>query len=684
MPNETMERGSLKCIYVFVCNLLLLSLMLDAVREGAYQAGSIRYGWFSTGIFALALFILVIHLAAVIVALLVSGMHRAAGAIAPTLRSKPRLHLLERGLLLAFLYINLLYFDILVTDFQIQLVGYTSAYSNVKQIVYLVLIAACVVFISPARIQGFIRNNSSFLRMSATISLVAAVVLLGGRFGYGLYNNTKDVEAAHRGGRSLEAASVVEERPNIILLTFDELSAAHMSLYGYERKTTPYLEEMAESSVVFERAYSSTNWTAGSLPSFVLGTYPTTHKFRMNGFIRRQDERQNLIRLLESSGYSIRLYGYFFSDKPRGANGDYIEPLPGMQVKVYYQQERALSIFGQVTNKAEHLLRKLDREVILVGRAWSKNISDLHSTMWRRISNRPAYVAGLALARLGVERGTGGEYMSGAAGEAGGGELEARLERDFGLSVLRRTLGEMKGPMFLWFHSRPPHSPYDPPLPYLGHFLESRETFDWLYARLERNPSDSAVHSKLVSRYDEFIRYMDSGLARMMEVLEETGALERSVVIISSDHGLRNLNQNRRGMLTEEEIRIPLIVRLPDGARGLRDKQPAGTVDIAPTILDLLGIPAPLKMDGESLVARLQGMEKESLSPRYVFSGERRRVAIIEGQEKKVFNMDSGSVSSCELPDCGDENTPAVDVDADETQNIRKQVTMRFGPSLQW
>jgi arylsulfatase A-like enzyme len=304
--------------------------------------------------------------------------------------------------------------------------------------------------------------------------------------------------------------------------------------------------------------------------------------------------------------------------------------------------------------------------------------------MWERVVERPTALAGRAMARLGVVRGAGTLSTHYVGPSGGKNELEARLERDFGLSKLRRTLADMKEPMFIWFHSRPPHTPFNPPRPYFGTYLRSQETYELLDAALQHDPWNESVLEKLIARYDEFVRYADAGLARMLKVIEEAGVLDRSIVIVSSDHGLRHLNQNLKGFLVEEEIRVPLIVRLPDATRGRRVKAPVGTVDIAPTVVDLLGLSVPLWMEGESLRAHLQGKQADGLEPKYVFSGERRHVAVIEGTQKSIFKMGSGTVWHTEVSSDGHGQSSLQEVSGEIAQRMKRKLAARFGRHPRW
>jgi arylsulfatase A-like enzyme len=67
---------------------------------------------------------------------------------------------------------------------------------------------------------------------------------------------------------------------NLILVSIDALSAKHMGLYNYYRNTTPHIDELAKSGIVFSKAYAPASWTLESHVSMFTGTYPSTHKVR--------------------------------------------------------------------------------------------------------------------------------------------------------------------------------------------------------------------------------------------------------------------------------------------------------------------------------------------------------------------------------------------------------------------
>jgi arylsulfatase A-like enzyme len=76
------------------------------------------------------------------------------------------------------------------------------------------------------------------------------------------------------------ASGCGDTRPNVLLITLDTTRADHMSCYGYSRPTTPNLDRLAERSVVYTRAISTSSWTLPAHASLFTGRFPTSHGAR--------------------------------------------------------------------------------------------------------------------------------------------------------------------------------------------------------------------------------------------------------------------------------------------------------------------------------------------------------------------------------------------------------------------
>jgi N-acetylglucosamine-6-sulfatase len=109
----------------------------------------------------------------------------------------------------------------------------------------------------------------------------------------------------------------------------------------------------------------------------------------------------------------------------------------------------------------------------------------------------------------------------------------------------------------------------------------------------------------------EMLLAVDESLDRIVATLKEAGTLDRTVIIVTSDHGYfygeHDLNEERR-LAYEETARIPLIVRYPGVAvAGATPAELVQTIDLAPTILELAGVADPAPRQGRSLVPLLRG-----------------------------------------------------------------------------
>ena len=126
--------------------------------------------------------------------------------------------------------------------------------------------------------------------------------------------------------------------PNIVLITADSLDASKMSAYGYEKDTTPFLKQLASTSLVGENAFSNAQGTVGSITSILTGRHPLDTRIQTSmDILRGDDAARHLPGILRSYGYySVQLSYSFYADAYRlnfqggfdEANGRIIETNP--------------------------------------------------------------------------------------------------------------------------------------------------------------------------------------------------------------------------------------------------------------------------------------------------------------------------------------------------------------------
>lgn len=157
-------------------------------------------------------------------------------------------------------------------------------------------------------------------------------------------------------------------------------------------------------------------------------------------------------------------------------------------------------------------------------------------------------------------------------------------------------LAAARSPFFLWLHYFDPHDPRVRPPPEV---LER-------YGDVEGDERDL-----LRFLYDVEIEYLDLHIGRVLDRLKETGQAARTIVAVVSDHGegLGDHNWWTHGILYQEQVRVPLIVRAPSVPAGRRVDYVVRTIDLMPTLLDLIGFApeACPPMEGQSLVPLLEG-----------------------------------------------------------------------------
>jgi len=179
-------------------------------------------------------------------------------------------------------------------------------------------------------------------------------------------------------------------------------------------------------------------------------------------------------------------------------------------------------------------------------------------------------------------------------------------------------------PFFLFVHLFDPHMNYDPPPPFDSMFdADYTGSIDGRHATLQpyiegahRSPAriDARGLQRVVALYDGEIRYVDEQLARLLNAIDEAGLNGNTLIAVTSDHGEEfdehGSMEGHQWTLYDEVLRVPLILHHPQRAASTYDGL-VETLDIAPTLLDWLGLPIPTHFQGRSLVAALEGAESD-------------------------------------------------------------------------
>jgi choline-sulfatase len=153
--------------------------------------------------------------------------------------------------------------------------------------------------------------------------------------------------------------------------------------------------------------------------------------------------------------------------------------------------------------------------------------------------------------------------------------------------------------------------------------------------------------------YYGLVTYVDRKLGELVRALEETGQADRTVVVFTSDHGdmLGERRMVQKRTFYEWSVRVPLLVRLPDGSRaGETVAAPVSLLDLAPTLLDLAGVTDEERtpLDGESLLAargdRIVFSEyhvEKVRAPCFMARKGRHKLVHVHGHDERLFDLEA-------------------------------------------
>jgi arylsulfatase A-like enzyme len=231
---------------------------------------------------------------------------------------------------------------------------------------------------------------------------------------------------------------------------------------------------------------------------------------------------------------------------------------------------------------------------------------------------------------------------------------------------------------FLWVHVIDPHDPYAP----LGRYramaaegyrgkLPRRNSGNInMLRRGRRLEAEDRAHLRKL--YDLEVRYTDEQFGRLIEVVEELGLMDKTLVAFTSDHGEEFWDHENIGhghTLYDEVTRVPLVIKPPAGMEPVPQvTSQVRLIDLAPTILDLVDLQPLAEGQGESLVPLMTGEESgETAGDRLSFAE-----ALIYFGEKK--SVDDGRYRFILSPNSGREELYDLEADPEATRNLVQEL----------
>lgn len=373
------------------------------------------------------------------------------------------------------------------------------------------------------------------------------------------------------------------DKPNLLLVWTDEQRADTLAVCGNPRYRMPALNRLAQESIVFERCYVTQPVCTPSRSSVLTGLWPHTSGCIQNN-IPLKPETKTLPELIADPAYRTGYIGKWHL-------GDEVFPQHGFEhwisIEDIYSNYFSAGRDRSARSSYHHFLLELGYRPDAPDNKFSRDFA-----VRRPVEHaKPAFMAREAVRFL----------------------LEHRDE-PWLLSV---NFLEPHMPFYGPYNDL--HSEEEAPVPanYPGTPVEReperyrairRRYFDKGFEG--QNLKSRAGWQRLNRNYAGLCSQVDEAVARILWALEASGQAENTILVFTSDHGEMMGSHGLIGKTVayEESVRVPLLLRVPFRRHGhLRVREPVSHISLVPTLLELMGKPAPENLPGESLLGRLEG-----------------------------------------------------------------------------
>lgn len=382
------------------------------------------------------------------------------------------------------------------------------------------------------------------------------------------------------------ATAFAADRPNILFIFSDDHAQHAISAYGSKVNQTPHIDRIATEGARFSNSFVTNSICTPSRATLLTGQY--SHLNGVPVFNRFDSSRDTVAKHLQAAGYYTGVIGkWHLGSNPVGfdrwiilvGQGKYHDP-------TFIVPRGQLSINGHCTDITTDLglewlrTRPKDKPFFLMlhqkapHRPWEpdernkavfKNrVIPEPETLWDDYATRPA--------ALPVNQQTVARDLT---------RLDLKLEPPAGL-----TGDKLRA----WLQTKPMEVSVN------GKTLTGRDLVRWKYQRYMQD-------------YLACVQGVDDGVGRVLDYLDQTGLSKNTIVIYAADNGwyLGDLGLYDKRFMYEPGLRVPLLVRGPGIKPGTVLPEFVANIDLAPTFLDLAGLPIPEFMQGRSLAPLLHG-----------------------------------------------------------------------------
>ncbi len=385
----------------------------------------------------------------------------------------------------------------------------------------------------------------------AIVAVMLAMVQWQGQSLTAWQRNEKSESASDTGGQATTGSqataggqtaagsqAATPARPNVVLIVLDTTRADRLGCYGSDSGLTPNIDKLAEQGVRYTNAIATSSWTVPTHASLFTGYYLKTHGCGSDPHRWLDDGFVTLAETLGEAGYQTVAL----------SSNQYVE--------------------------AANLLQGFDADLRV---DFDRNRLSSRFLAWIQRIGLPASWAdhGAAACVQGIK-----EWFT--------------------------TDHNAEAPLFLFVNLMEAHWPYLPPAKWRASqladdvgFMEATRTSHMYYGVnwFAGEPHSKRAEQIIRNLYAAGIAYEDYQVGHILKLLDQHVDMDNTIVIITADHG-ENLGEGGRWdhvfALNDKLIQVPLIVRYPPAfPAGLKLEGQVQSVDVAPTVLDLVGLPRP-------------------------------------------------------------------------------------------
>lgn len=378
-------------------------------------------------------------------------------------------------------------------------------------------------------------------------------------------------------------------QPNILFIIMDTQRRDRLSLYGYERDTSPYFDEFAQQATVFDRAVAPAQWTIPAHGSLFTGLYPNTHQVTQ-AYSQLSGAHPTLAEILQLADYKT----IAFCNNPL---------LGFLDTKLQRGFDEFYNYAGAYPNRVSDKQRgQIQREMLANFRKFARYMVNQfvqHDWLFRLFVVNPLVVPW-------------GSRLTNFKGDSG------RSIDDLITYWHQHQAGDTEQPLFAYLNLMGTHTPLRPQKKYLEYIAPDIANNKHAAQYMARFNADAAAwlspseepmtdwqHRTMDAYYDAEIAQQDVQLGRLFKYLRDSDALDNTLVIVAADHGEGHGDHGYHGhsfVVYQELVHVPLTIHYPERfPLGQTISNNVSTRRLFHTILDAANVTPPLAEDDPNI-----------------------------------------------------------------------------------